>query len=413
MKDPIIVKFFVRMMGILFIVISFWLALVYWIIQDKSADRVAMIVEEAQVKYEKKMLGVLDDLSHIEALKLEMKNRENLLALELVGSVGVFYSATKDNLSTQMRESFQKYRYSNGKFKYKIVSLDNSNRYAILFSKRIKTTIFDGKLKALFLLEKDIADELKKGVYYIFSIVIMTMFLVILTTFPLIFRQYKKLNIEKYRLLRSNIDIISALGNAVAKRDSDTSEHNYRVTIYSIKLAEKLNLSKRKMRGLIKGAFLHDVGKIGISDLILLKPGKLTNDEFEIMKSHVKLGLDIVENISWLGNAKNVISCHHEKVDGSGYPRGLKQDEIPLEARIFAVIDVFDALTSKRPYKKPFEIGQSIDIIKKDVDTHFDKRVVDAFEEIAYKLYEKLRNKNNAELKSMIEEMAKPYFSTI
>ena len=101
MKDPIIVKFFVRMMGILLIVISFWLALVYWIIQDRSADRVAMIVKQAQAKYEKRMAGVLDDLSHIEALKLEMKNRESLLALELVGSVGVFYSATKDNLSKQ------------------------------------------------------------------------------------------------------------------------------------------------------------------------------------------------------------------------------------------------------------------------------------------------------------------------
>lgn len=160
-------------------------------------------------------------------------------------------------------------------------------------------------------------------------------------------------------LMRSNIELMEVLGSAIAKRDSDTDQHNYRVCLYSIRFAEALGLPENEIRAVIAGAFLHDVGKIGIGDSILLKPGKLTDEEFTAMKTHVRLGTDIVARSSWLDSAREVIEFHHERFDGNGYLRGLKGESIPLAARLFAIVDVFDALTSRRPYKAPFPTGRS------------------------------------------------------
>ena len=156
--------------------------------------------------------------------------------------------------------------------------------------------------------------------------------------------------------------------------------------------------------------FLHDIGKIAISDNILLKPAKLTNIEFEDMKTHVLHGVEIVQNNYWLKDAKDVILHHHEKVDGSGYPDGLQGDEIPYNARIFAVADVFDALTSKRPYKKPFSLDESMKIIMDDVGTHFDKNIVDSFEEIYEKIYYDILDMSSKELEKIFYQNVKPYF---
>ena len=119
------------------------------------------------------------------------------------------------------------------------------------------------------------------------------------------------------------------------------------------------------IRILIKGAFLHDVGKIGIRDNILLKPGRLDEEEFEEMKRHVNHGLDIISKSAWLNEASAVVGSHHEKYEGNGYPAGLKGEAIPVLARIFAIADVFDALTSHRPYKKPLSYEETIDILMK------------------------------------------------
>ena len=215
---------------------------------------------------------------------------------------------------------------------------------------------------------------------------------------------------KQKELIQSNINTLISLGNAIAKRDSDTNEHNYRVTYYSLKIAQEMKLSKTKIKSLIKGAFLHDIGKIAISDNILLKPAKLTDEEFEIMKTHVTQGVDIVKNDPWLSDAINVILNHHEKVDGSGYPNKLKGKDIPIEARIFAVADVFDALTSKRPYKEPFSLEKSINILKQDSGTHFDKEVVDIFEKIYIQTYNKISNIKDEELEKIFHESLKPYF---
>ena len=210
-------------------------------------------------------------------------------------------------------------------------------------------------------------------------------------------------------LLDSNLETLQVLGSAIAKRDSDTDAHNYRVTIFSVRLAEAAGLEKQSIQKLIKEAFLHDVGKIGVRDNVLLKPGRLDEEEFQVMKNHVRHGLDIVSRSHWLHDAKDVVGFHHEKYDGKGgYDAGLAGEDIPINARIFAIADVFDALTSKRPYKEPFSFEESVEILREGRGTHFDPALVNLFVAIAQPLYDLLSGKDDAvpreELGGIIEE---------
>lgn len=250
-----------------------------------------------------------------------------------------------------------------------------------------------------------------------FLSVFQSVLIVLATTFllyPVILQLKKKLSIRSYALLESNINTIKSLGSAIAKRDSDTNSHNFRVTIYSVKLAEKLELNKSQIQALIKGAFLHDIGKIGISDTILLKPGKLTQDEFEIVKQHVVLGVEILENNKWLKDAIDVVLYHHEKFDGSGYIHGLTSKDIPVNAKIFAIADVFDALTSSRPYKKAFSLDKSLEILKSDAGSHFEPRLVSEFEQIAKELYIEISNlENERVLNKHLDLLISRYFTIL
>lgn len=188
-------------------------------------------------------------------------------------------------------------------------------------------------------------------------------------------------------LMTANIDMLRVLGEAIAKRDSDTNSHNFRVTIYAITLAREIGLSRKECQALIKGAFLHDIGKIGIRDNILLKPDKLDKEEFRIMNQHVPYGVEIIKNSHWLNDARDLVEYHHEKYDGSGYLQGLSKQDIPLVARIFSIVDVFDALTSRRPYKQAFSLNKSLQIMQKDSAKHFDPVLLAAFKNIAEQLY--------------------------
>ena len=211
-------------------------------------------------------------------------------------------------------------------------------------------------------------------------------------------------------LLKGNLEMASVLGAAIAKRDSDTGDHNFRVTLYAIQLGEAVGLDALQMRQLILGAFLHDVGKIGISDNILLKPGKLTAEEFAIMRTHVALGVDIIRHSAWLQEARAVIEGHHEKFDGSGYLQGLKGEAIPLNARIFAIVDVFDALTSRRPYKAPMPLESALAIIEKDAGSHFDPQLVSLFVDIAPAMYAQIGQASESELQASLLQQAPNYF---
>ncbi len=244
--------------------------------------------------------------------------------------------------------------------------------------------------------------------------VLLSVFIVILTTvllYPIILQLNKKLAIRSYELLEANIDTIKSLGSAIAKRDSGTNAHNYRVTIYSVKLAEKIGLAKPDIQALIKGAFLHDIGKIGISDTILLKPGKLTNDEFETMKQHVVLGVEIIEYNKWLKDAIDVVLYHHEKFDGSGYVEKFKGINIPVNARIFAISDVFDALTSSRPYKEAFSFDKSMEILKMGDGSHFDPEFIAKFKQIAKEIYGEISGLENEQVLSKhLDALLSKYF---
>ncbi|BAI75510.1 two-component system response regulator (plasmid) [Azospirillum sp. B510] len=211
-------------------------------------------------------------------------------------------------------------------------------------------------------------------------------------------------------LLDANIGMLTALGSAIAKRDSDTNAHNYRVTVLAIRLAEALRLDDAAIRQLVKGAFLHDVGKIAIPDSILLKPGKLDAEEFAVMKTHVVHGLDIIGSSGWLADAADVVGGHHEKFDGSGYPRGLKGDAIPIAARIFAVVDVFDALTSRRPYKEPMSFAPAMDILAEGAGKHFDPAVLARFTAIAAGLHERLTALGDDGVREELGRLVMRYF---
>ena len=233
-----------------------------------------------------------------------------------------------------------------------------------------------------------------------------------LLLYPVILRLVRRLTRFSANLLDANLQSISLLGCTIAKRDSDTDAHNYRVSIYSVRLAEAIGLDVETIRSLIKGAFLHDVGKIGIRDNILLKPGKLDEQEFEVMKTHVDHGLDIVDRADWLADAKDVVGSHHEKYAGGGYPRGLSKQDIPITARIFAIADVFDALTSKRPYKEPMSFEKTMSILEEGSGHHFDPDLIAAFKKIASGLYDRYCGREDEGLHEELEEILRQYFTT-
>ncbi len=244
--------------------------------------------------------------------------------------------------------------------------------------------------------------------------VLAVVVIVLITTallYPVILGLMRRLTKLSLNLLDSNLETLKVLGSAIAKRDSDTDAHNYRVTIMAVRLAEAVGLNANSIQSLIKGAFLHDVGKIGIPDYILLKEGKLTEEEFEVMRNHVQHGLDIIIRSDWLSDAADVVASHHEKYDGSGYPAGISADNKPLNARIFAIADVFDALTSQRPYKQPFSYDDTMQILSEGRGSHFDPALIDKFFTIAPRCYEEVANRDDEGLKHELEAITNRYFT--
>ena len=166
---------------------------------------------------------------------------------------------------------------------------------------------------------------------------------------------------------------------ALDLRDKETEGHTQRVTALTQELAHQIGFNGEGLVHITRGALLHDIGKMGIPDGILLKPGSLTAEERELMQNHPALAYEMLSPIEFLNPAIDIPYCHHEKWDGTGYPRGLHGEEIPLAARIFSVVDVWDALTSNRPYREPMPLGEVRQYIREQSGSHFDPNVVDAF----------------------------------
>ena len=172
---------------------------------------------------------------------------------------------------------------------------------------------------------------------------------------------------------------IEGWSHALDLRDKETEGHSVRVTEKTIWLAKEMGISDQELVHIRRGALLHDIGKMGVPDSILLKPGKLNDEEMKIMKLHPQFAYDMLSQILYLKPALDIPWCHHEKWDGTGYPRGLLGEQIPHAARIFAIVDVYDALVSERPYRKAWPQEKALEYIRSLAGTHFDPRVVEAF----------------------------------
>ncbi|MBI1962953.1 MAG: response regulator [Candidatus Rokubacteria bacterium] len=198
---------------------------------------------------------------------------------------------------------------------------------------------------------------------------------------------YKELQ-ETYR------STLEALGSALDTRDVGTEAHSRRVHGYALATAREHGVAERDQPDLAHGVLLHDIGKIGIPDAILLKPGPLTPEEWTIMRRHPEIGRALIEKIPFLRGAVPIVWSHHEKWDGTGYPRGLKGAEIPLGARIFMVVDAFDAMTFDRPYSKAKPVDVAKAEIRRCAGTHFDPVVVESFFRVPEALLEEIRRRS-------------------
>ena len=198
--------------------------------------------------------------------------------------------------------------------------------------------------------------------------------------------RYRKLLDERAHIEQAHVQLLSAYdatiegwSRAMDLRDKETEGHTLRVTELSEKLARMAGVDEIELTYMRRGALLHDMGKLGVPDSILLKADKLTDEEWDIMRKHPQYAYDMIQPIEYLRPALDIPYCHHEKWDGSGYPRGLKGEEIPLSARIFAIVDVWDAITSDRPYRPAWDKQKAMEYINGETGKHFDPQVVVLF----------------------------------
>jgi len=210
-------------------------------------------------------------------------------------------------------------------------------------------------------------------------------------------RANSDLELAMHRLERSYNLTLEALGDALDLKDAETEGHSKRVTAFTMAIAHAMELPREQRDVIARGAFLHDIGKMAIPDAILRKPGRLNPAEQMTMRKHAFYGYQMLRKIPFLLEAADIVYSHQEHYDGSGYPRGLKADQIPIGARIFAVADTFDAITSDRPYRA----AQSIPAARREIQKHsghqFDPTVVDTFMSISDDLWQRLRDEIDAQ----------------
>ena len=198
--------------------------------------------------------------------------------------------------------------------------------------------------------------------------------------------RYQKLIQERAKLREANVQLLSAYeatiegwSHALDLRDQETEGHSRRVAELTVKMARTFGMTEEEIMHIRRGALLHDMGKIGVPDAILHKPGKLTDEDWEMMRKHPQFAYDMLYPIEYLRPALEIPLSHHEKWDGTGYPRGLKGEEIPIAARLFAVVDVWDAVTSDRPYRPAWSQEEAFTYIRDQSGKHFDPQVIDLF----------------------------------
>jgi putative nucleotidyltransferase with HDIG domain len=200
---------------------------------------------------------------------------------------------------------------------------------------------------------------------------------------------------------------LQALVTALDFRDNETQGHCYRVVEYAVMVANAMGVTEPELTSIRRGAILHDVGKIGIPDGVLRKPGKLDDEEWAHMKQHPEMGYRMLQDIRFLAPALDIVLSHQERYDGSGYPRGLKGEQIPLGARIFAVVDTFDAMTSDRPYRKALSIGDAREEIERWSGRQFDPVAPEAFLSIEADAWREVRERVHREVVALEQRVKK------
>ncbi len=201
----------------------------------------------------------------------------------------------------------------------------------------------------------------------------------------------KQLQTAMKRIELTYDETLRALGAALDLRDTETAGHSERVSRYTLEMAQAMECSADELRQIARGSYLHDVGKIGIPDAILLKEGKLTPEEVEIMQRHVRIGYDLVCRVAFLAPAAAIVLTHQERYDGTGYPQGLVGNEIPIGSRIFAVADTLDAMTSDRPYRRALPFATAREEIVRESGRQFDPTIVKSFLGIPEQVWGRIR----------------------
>ena len=298
----------------------------------------------------------------------------------------------------------------NERLHYEKLELDGHLYVQVLIPLKTSTQAVAGYFEGVYQVDEQELEHIESEVYHLLLMVVVVISMTTLALYPIILYLNRQLIKFSGDVFRANLELMKVMGASIAKRDYTTDAHNYRVTLYAVKMGRLLDFDVVQMRHLLVGAFLHDVGKIGVSDAILRKNGPLTESEQAKMREHVRIGLDIVADASWLEGAREVIQYHHEKYDGSGYLEGLAGEAIPINARIFAIIDVFDALMSSRPYKKPYTLSKALDVLEEGRGSHFDPELLDLFVSHAAALHGAIGNATYFELTSRLSEETRRYF---
>ncbi len=220
-----------------------------------------------------------------------------------------------------------------------------------------------------------------------------------------VLEQKQKIEVLYQDLQGAYESTLQALVTALDFRDNETQGHSSRVVEYAVLIARRMGIDGAQLDWMRQGAILHDVGKIGVPDAILKKPGKLSPEEWEEMKKHPEMGYQMLKHIHFLEPALDIVLCHQERWDGSGYPRGLKGEEIPLGARIFAVVDTFDAMTSDRPYRPALSILTARDEVRKFSGVQFDPRTAEVFLSFDEETWSQIRERVHSQLFNLEEQV--------
>jgi putative nucleotidyltransferase with HDIG domain len=247
-----------------------------------------------------------------------------------------------------------------------------------------------------------------RGAFFVAAVATLASTITIIGLYPILRESEHHLAKTVSIAARANIELLSLLGRLTELRGGDTGGHTLRVTVYTMLFAEALQLPRATLVRAVKGAMLHDVGKLVTPDSVIDKPGFLTREERAAMERHVLRGLEIINQSQFLSAAADVVKFHHEHQDGSGYPHGLQGQYIPVEARLFALVDVFDALTSSRVYKPALTATEALRVMAEERGSHFDSHLFDRFVEIAPYFERSLPREEGALAATLLERLT-PY----